>query len=70
MLPIDSYQQQAVRVVRVIRNNEGQTIGEFNNNPILNTKVYGVMFPDGAVHHYAANTIAENICYQVDEEGH
>ena len=70
MLPRDSDHQQAARVVGVIRNNEGQIIGEFIHNPILNTKVYEVMFPDGAVHQYAAKTIAENIHSQVDEEGH
>ena len=70
MLPIDGDRQQSARVVGFIRNNEVQTIGELNHNPILNTKIYDVMFPDGAVHQYTAKTIAENIYSQVDEGGH
>ena len=67
MLPKDGDHQQATRVVGVSRNNEGQTIGKFNHNPVLNTKLYEVMFPDGLVHQYMANTIAESIYYQVNE---
>ena len=58
MLPRDGDHQKPARVVGFSRNNEGQKIGEFNHKPILNTKVYGVMFPDVAVHQYGANTIA------------
>ena len=61
---------QAAKVVGVTSNNEGEKIVEFNHNPILNIKVYGVMFTDGEVHHYEAKTIAENIYSQVDEDGH
>ena len=68
VLPRDGDHQKAARVVGVSRNNEGQTIGEFNHNPILNTKVYDVTFPDGAVHQYESKTIAENIYSQVDED--
>ena len=62
--------QQAARVVGVSRDNEGKTMGEFNHNPILNNKVCDVMFPDGAINQYAANTISDNIYYKLDEEGH
>ncbi len=34
----------------------------FNEHPLLNTLVYDVEFPDGAVKKYAANIIAE-MCY-------
>ena len=70
VLPRDGDHQKSARVVGVSRNNEGQKIGEFNRNPILNTKVYDVMFPDGAVHQYEAKAIAENIYSQVDEDCH
>ena len=70
MLPRDGDHQKVARVAGVSRNNEGQKIGEFNHNPILNTKVYDVMFPDGAVHQYEAKAIAENIYSQVDEDCH
>ena len=54
VLPRDGDHQKAASVVGVSRNNEGQIIREFNHNPILNTKVCDVMFPDGAVHQYEA----------------
>ena len=60
----------AIIIIIIIRNNEGQTNREFNHSPILNTKVYNVMFPYGAVHQYVANTIAYNIYSQVDEDDH
>ena len=41
----------------------------YNKNPILDTRVYDVMFPDGAVCQYAANIIAENMYSQVDSNG-
>ena len=39
-------------------------------NPIINTRVYDMMFPDGSIQQYAANLIAENIYSQVDKDGH
>ena len=32
--------------------------------------VYNVEFPDGVVKEYAANVIVENMCAQVDPDGH
>ena len=49
---------------------DGKLIGSFNENPILNTLVYEVEFPDGAMKSYSVNTIAENILQQVDNHGH
>ena len=37
-------------------------------NPILNLAICNVIFLDGAIKQYAANTIAENIWAQVDVE--
>ena len=62
----DGDNQQAARVLGFSSNNEWQAIVKFNHSPILNTKVYDVMFPDGAVQQYSANTIVENIYSQVD----
>ena len=36
---------------------------------MLNSLVYDVEFPDGAVNHYAVNVIAENVLSQVDLSG-
>eukprot|EP00957_Ditylum_brightwellii_P093901 7150663-Ditylum_brightwellii.AAC.1 len=43
----------------------GRTACSYNDNPMLNSTVYEVEFPDGEVKEYAANVIAENILMQV-----
>ena len=48
---------------------DGKVIGEYNDMPIFNTKLYDVEFPGGAIKPYAANVIADNIYDQVDSEG-
>lgn len=70
LLPQDGEHLRAARVIGKSKDKDGRIIGQYNSNPILNTTVYDVMFPDGAVQQYAANTIAENIFSQVDEEGY
>jgi hypothetical protein len=44
-------------------------IGIANKNPILNTCIFEVQFPDGHTESYAANIIVENMYAQVDHEG-
>jgi hypothetical protein len=39
----------------------GYSIGCSNDNPILDSRVYAVEFPDGEVLEYTANTIAKNL---------
>ena len=51
------------------RDDNGNPIGRHNANPILDTRMYEVEFPDGDVAAYTANIIAENLYSQVDEEG-
>jgi hypothetical protein len=41
-----------------------------NANPMLDTREYEVLFPDGTQQSYMANAIAENLYSQVDSEGH
>ena len=48
---------------------EGETVGSYDDNPILNSMLYEVEFPDGQVKEYAANVIAENMSAQVDDDG-
>jgi len=48
---------------------DGKPVGVGHSNPLLDTRVYEVQFPDGHTEEFAANTIAENIYSQVDEEG-
>ena len=68
-LPVDDSEQLA-RVVRRSVGPDGKLVGEFNDNPILNTLVYEVEFPDGQMKRYSANVIAENILQQVDGSGY
>jgi hypothetical protein len=48
---------------------EGNPIGRSHNNPILDTKIYHVTFPDGDSAEYNANKIAECLYSQVDDKG-
>jgi hypothetical protein len=68
MLPRDGILTPA-KVVGRKRDAMGNPIGTANNNPVLDTRVYEVMFQDGMTSEYAANLIIENIFQQVDEEG-
>ena len=51
------------------RDFNGNPIGKANSNPLLDTRLYDVEFPDGEIKEYAANVIAESIYSQVDDEG-
>ena len=66
-------QGEEMRKAKVIgrsKNKNGEVIGTYDANPILNTTIYDVEFPDGEIREYAANVIAENLYSQVDIEGH
>ena len=56
-------------VVRRLRDVDNIPVGKRNANPILDTRVYEVQFPDGSSDSYAANTLAENLYSQIDDEG-
>jgi hypothetical protein len=49
---------------------DGRTAGTYDDNPILNSIIYEVEFPDGQVKEYTANVIAENMLTQVDSDGY
>ena len=57
------------RVKRRKRDAAGNPIGESNPNPILDSRIYELEFPDGRIEEYAVNTIAENLLYQADIDG-
>ena len=48
----------------------GQVIGDYHDNPLLNTISYDIKFLDGTVREYRANVIAQNIYQQVNSNGH
>ena len=52
------------------RDGNGNPIGQFNRNPILNSRIYLAEFPDGHVQEISANVIAEAIYNQIDDKGH
>ena len=59
------------RVAARATNENGDPIGRGDTNPILDTRMYDVVFEgDGATETYSANLIAEHMFSQVDEEGH
>ena len=70
LLPQDGKHLQAARVIGRAKDANGKLFGTYHQNPMLNTNVYEVMFPDGGTSRYAANIIAENIYSQVDVDGH
>ena len=51
------------------RDADGQLVGERNSNPILDSRIYELEFPDGGTAEYAVNVIAENLFNQADKEG-
>ena len=50
--------------------NDGKVVGSYDDNPILNSIIYDIEFPDGQVKEYLANILAENMLSQVDDNGH
>ena len=51
------------------RSSDGLLVGTHNPNPICDTRVYKVEFPDGNFNEYSANVILENLYEQVDNNG-
>jgi len=62
--------EQLVTVSSRKRDHSGSLIGKKNNNPILDSRVYNVEFPDGHYGQYSANILAESIYSSVDEDGY
>ena len=68
-LPKGGGEVELGRVTKRLRDKDGLPIGTANDNPILDTRVYEVEFPDGHKASLAANVIAENLFSQIDDEG-
>ncbi len=57
------------KVVARKRDADGNSVGILaNSNPILDTRIYEVQFPDGHIESYTANITKENMYAQVDHE--
>lgn len=63
-------QNSKAKVLGPTKDNDGKIVGVFDKNPLLNSIVYDVKFPDGELKQYSANMIAQNIYQQVDTAGH
>ena len=61
---------RAERVIDRTKNQNKKVIGDYNPNPILDTRICDVIFPDGLIQQYAANIIAEHMYSQVEKGGH
>jgi hypothetical protein len=58
------------KVIGRKRDAEDNLIGTAHSNPIFDTRLYQVQFPEGQVEEYSANIIAQNLYSQLDSEGH
>ena len=68
LLPRGDYQYIA-KVLGRKRDGDGNPIGQYHPNPILDTTVHEVEFPDGTIQEYAANVLADALYSQVDPDG-
>lgn len=68
LLPRDGEMIKGTVVART-KTDDGIALGKRNQNPILDTREYEVVFPDGSTEIFTANTIAECLYSQVDEHG-
>ena len=70
LLPKNGVEMSSARVFSRSKDKHGKVKGTYSKNPILHTKIYDIMFPDGATCQYAANIIAESMYSQVDSNGY
>jgi hypothetical protein len=67
MLPRGN-EMQGSKVTSRKRDHDGNPIERSNPNPILDSRIYDVLFANGLTEQYAANVIAEQMFSQVDSE--
>ncbi len=69
MLLIPSGDKIVGRVMKQVRDGDGNPLGQRNSNPILDTSIYKVQFGDGSMVKYDTNLVAKNVMGQSDPEG-
>ena len=69
VLPKDGTNRQTGKVIGRVLDENGKPIGDYNKDPLLDTRVYEVMFPDGEVNQYSSNLVAEAIWAECDADG-
>ena len=68
-VPRDDDGPTFARVTKRLRDANRLPIGVANDNPILDTRMYEVEYPDGYKALLSANVISQNMFAQVDDEG-
>ena len=68
-LPRNNSEPQFTRVTKRLRDAHGVPIGTAHANPILDTRLFEVEYLDGHKASLVANTIAENLSTQIDDDG-
>jgi len=69
-LPRGDNRPTYAKVKSRVKDADGKPIGVANKNPILDTRLFEVEFADGHISEMTANSIAQNLFAQVDQEGH
>ena len=69
LLPRFGKEQEATIISRKRTHDGKALVGLPNSNPLLDSRIYTVEFPDGGTREYATNMIAESIYSNVDDEG-
>ena len=69
VLPDGNGNEVLCRVKGRKRTSDGAIIGTYNSNPILDTRVFDVEYPDGRIEAFTTNMIAESLYSNVDDEG-
>ena len=59
----------AARVIKRSLGPDGNAVGAFNHNKMLDTRIYDIMFMNGTVQQLSANRIAMSMYEHVDSEG-
>jgi len=62
-------QMLRARIIGRKRDANGNPVGQYNINPILNSCIYLAEFPDGHIQELSANTIIEAVYNQIDGDG-
>ena len=57
------------KLIKLVKVNDGNPLGERHNNPMLDTSEYTVEMSDGSSQELTANIIAESMFAQVGSEG-
>ena len=60
----------AYRLKQIQLRPEGDISGRYNVNPMLQSMIYEVNFPDSQVNYYAENIIANNVLSHIDDKGY